>query len=192
MLEPMNFLAHALLSGGDGDVLMGNLMTDFLPPGLASFDNSGVQIGVERHYQIDHFMDSHPVVARSRARLFPFYRHYSAVLVDVFYDHLLAINWSHFHEKPLQDYSTWVYQELSARRELMPPRMNAVVPAMMSDNWLVSYAKPEGVRHALFRVQQRSKHAPDSVEAWNVFDVCKAEYEAEFLEFFPQIVAKCN
>ncbi len=184
----MNFLAHAFLSGHDGDVLMGNLMADFLTPTFPRVQNEGVRSGIERHYKIDRFMDSHPLVARSRARLFPFYRHYSAVLVDVFYDHLLAINWDKFSNVSLQEFSTWVYQEINARRELMPPRMQTVVPAMMSDNWLVSYANPGGVQHALWRVQQRSSHAPDSLEAWGKFDAQKSEYENDFLEFFPLIV----
>ncbi|BCM92001.1 acyl carrier protein phosphodiesterase [Abditibacteriota bacterium] len=188
----MNFLAHALLSGQDGDVLLGNLMADFLGPGVESPDNLLVQSGVERHYRIDHFMDSHPVVARSRARLFPFYRHYSAVLVDVFYDHLLAMNWELFCDRALTDFAAWVYAELDARREQMPPRMKSVVPAMMSDNWLVSYGKPEGVRYALSRVQHRSRHAPDADDAWATFDSEKPLYDAEFLEFFPLIMKMCE
>ncbi len=188
----MNFLAHALLSGQDGDILLGNLMADFLKPGVVLPDNLMVRSGIERHYKIDHFMDSHPFVARSRARLFPFYRHYSAVLVDVFYDYLLATNWAKFCERDLPDFAQWVYAELDARRDMMPPRMKGVVPSMMADNWLVSYAKPEGIRYALGRVQHRSRHAPSAAEAWDTFAAEKPLYEAEFLEFFPLIMQICE
>ncbi len=186
----MNFLAHALLSGDDGDLLLGNLMTDFLRPDPPFSAHPRVLAGVERHYAIDHFMDSHPVVARSRARLFPFYRHYSAVLVDVFYDHLLARNWGQFHAQTLPDFAGWVYAELGARRDQMPAPMQGVVPAMIADDWLCSYAHPDGVRYALNRVRRRSPRAPSGEDAWATFADGEGEYTAEFLEFFPQIVAR--
>ncbi|RYX85476.1 DUF479 domain-containing protein [bacterium] len=188
----MNFLAHALLSGQDGDVLLGNLMADFLGPGIDSPDDLRVQSGIERHYKIDHFMDSHPLVAQSRARLFPFYRHYSAVLVDVLYDHLLAINWERFCDRSLQDFAFWVYAELGARQHLMPARMKPIVPSMQADNWLVSYAESWGVRYALDRVHYRSRRAPTGEQAWETFAPQKALYEAEFLEFFPLIMKICE
>ena len=167
-------------------------MADFLGPGVETPDNLLVRSGIERHYKIDRFMDSHPLVARSRARLFPFYRHYSAVLVDVLYDHLLATNWEQFCERELPDFAGWVYAELEARRDEMPPKMKSVVPSMMANDWLVSYATPEGIRYALSRVQQRSRHAPEAADAWATFASEKALYEAEFLEFFPLILRMCE
>lgn len=167
-------------------------MADFLGPGVEIPDNLLVRSGIERHYKIDRFMDSHTLVAHSRHRLFPYYRHYSAVLVDVFYDHLLAINWDRFCDRKLPDFAQWVYAELRAREALMPPRMRSVVPSMMANDWLVSYAEPEGIRYALTRVQQRSRHAPDSSGAWDVFNSEKPLYEAEFLEFFPLIMQMCE
>lgn len=188
----MNFLAHALLSSFDGEILLGNLMADFLKPGVPVPSNERVRLGIQRHYSIDHFMDTHPLVARSRARLFPSYRHYSAVLVDVFYDHLLATNWEDFCEHPLPEFASWVYGELDVRHDLMPPRMLNVIPAMRKDNWLVSYAQPTGVRYALQRVHHRSPRAPEGDEAWEAFDQEKSLYEAEFLEFFPQVLKLCG
>jgi len=185
----VNFLAHALLSGTDGDILLGNLMADFLKPGTPIPDCEGVRRGIEWHYQIDRFMDSHPLVAQSRARLFGEHRHYSAVLVDLFYDHLLAIHWARFNEQPLEEFALDVYSELHAREEMMPPRMHEVVPAMIEGDWLVSYGKPEGVCYALSRVQRRASRGEGLMKSWDDFLNHKALYEAEFLEFMPQIVA---
>jgi len=184
----VNFLAHALLSGTDGDILLGNLMADFLKPGTPVPTCNGVQRGIEWHYKIDRFMDSHPVVAQSRARLFGEYRHYSAVLVDLFYDHLLAIHWAKFCEKPLQEYAVEVYKQLREREEMMPPRMREVVPAMMEGDWLVSYGTTEGICYALSRVQRRASRNQNIADSWDDFARDKALYEAEFLEFMPLIL----
>ena len=167
-------------------------MADFLKPGTPVPDCEGVRRGIAWHYAIDRFMDSHALVARSRARLFGNYRHYSAVLVDLFYDHLLATHWSNFCEQPLEEYAVGVYKQLRAREEMMSPRMREVVPAMIEGDWLVSYAHPEGIRYALSRVQRRASRSQNIADSWNDFARDKGLYEAEFLEFMPQIMALQN
>jgi len=184
----MNFLAHAFLSGGDGDILLGNLMADFLRPGIQIPDREGVKRGVAWHYQIDRFMDSHPIVARGRARLFPQHRHYSAVLVDLFYDHLLATSWSQWSETPLDEFAAWVYARLMERINGMPERMREVVPAMIEGDWLRAYAREDGIRYALTRIQRRASKGEGLGRAWDDFAASRSLYEAEFDEFMPQIL----
>lgn len=185
----MNFLAHCLLSGQDSQILIGNLMTDFLKPDFPTAFPEGVVRGIQWHYQIDRFMDSHPLVAQSRARLFPKYRHYGAVLVDLFYDHLLATHWDEFCEIALPDFAHWVYRELEKNQEFFPLRMREVIPLMIADDWLCAYATPDGVRYSLHRVELRARRALDLSGTWDEFCAQKSLYETEFCEFFPQIVA---
>jgi len=185
----MNFLAHAFLSGGDGDILLGNLMADFLRPGIQIPDRDGVRRGVAWHYQIDRFMDSHPLVARGRARLFPHHRHYSAVLVDLFYDHLLATNWNRWSQTPLEEFAAQVYGQLTQRINDMPERMREVVPAMIEGDWLRAYAREDGIRYALTRIQRRASKGEGLGRAWDDFAASRSLYEAEFDEFLPQILA---
>jgi acyl carrier protein phosphodiesterase len=184
----MNFLAHALLSGDDADILVGNLMTDFLKPGDAQPQNERIQHGIAWHYQIDRFMDSHSLVAQSRRRLFGDYRHYSAVLVDIFYDHLLAVNWKQFSDVPLEEFAQSTYAALALRREMFPPRMAVVMPHLVADNWLCAYARADGVLKALGRVQRRQTRGADLMASWASFEADKPQFKIEFTEFFPQIV----
>ena len=185
----MNFLAHALLSGGDGDILLGNLMADFLRPGTPIPDREGVKRGIAWHYQIDRFMDSHPLVARGRARLFPHYRHYSAVLIDLFYDHLLATSWNHWSQTPLEAFAAQTYGQLTQRLDDMPERMREVIPAMIEGDWLRAYAREDGIRYALTRIQRRASKGEGLGKAWGDFAASRSLYEAEFNEFMPQILA---
>jgi acyl carrier protein phosphodiesterase len=185
----MNFLAHCLLSGSDPQVLRGNMMADFLPPGydLAS-QAPGVRRGIEWHYRIDRFMDGHPLVAQGRRRLFPVHRHYAAVLLDVLYDHMLAEHWDTFSAVPLREFARWVYAEMEAGQKTLPPRLAERVPYMIRDDWLCSYARPDGMRAALSRVQMRARRSTDISRAWDDFCAQKSLYEAEFWAFFPQIL----
>lgn len=185
----MNFLAHAFLSGGDGDILLGNLMADFLRPGTPIPNRERVKQGVAWHYQIDRFMDSHPLVARSRARLFPQHRHYSAVLVDLFYDHLLATSWNQWSQTPLEQFAPQVYAQLTERLNDLPERMREVVPAMIEGDWLRSYAREDGIRYALTRIQRRASKGEGLGLSWDEFSAHRSLYQAEFDEFMPQILA---
>ena len=164
-------------------------MADFLKPGFAPQISPRVREGIEWHYKIDRFMDSHPLVAQSRARLFPKYRHYAAVLVDLFYDHLLATQWSQFSQVALPDFARGVYQNLEKNAEFFPPNMREVMPQMMADDWLCSYGTRDGMNYALYRVGLRSRRGPDLSGAFEEFSRQKSLYQAEFLEFFPQILA---
>jgi acyl carrier protein phosphodiesterase len=91
----MNFLAHLHLSGNNPNIMLGNFMGDFVK-GKSYRQQYEPEIikGIELHRSIDEFTDSHPVVTESKNRLRPTYRHYSGVIVDVFYDHFLAANWN--------------------------------------------------------------------------------------------------
>src|SRR5688572_23110697 len=109
----MNFLAHAYLSGDDEHVMAGNFFADFVKgkQALQAFD-TGIARGIALHRQIDSFTDTHAIVAESKKRLKPKYRHYAAVIVDVFYDHFLARNWNDYHHQPLEIYVRGVYATL--------------------------------------------------------------------------------
>lgn len=184
----MNFLAHCLLSGDDADILLGQLAADFLPAGADLEQwNTGVQRGIARHYQIDHFMDGHPLVARGRARFFPKYRHYSAVLMDVFYDHLLATHWEEFSGVSLDEFAPWVYSVLQTRRAECPPRLSVLIPHLIGDDWLRGYAGENGVLRALARLQKRGTRGVMLTQAWEDFGAQRMLFEAEFREFFPQV-----
>jgi acyl carrier protein phosphodiesterase len=106
----MNFLAHLYLSGNNDKIMVGNFMGDFVKgrSALEQFEPEIIR-GIELHRAIDEFTDSHAVVSASKDRLRPKYRHYSGVIVDVFYDHFLARNWSDYHDELLPDFADRAY-----------------------------------------------------------------------------------
>ena len=65
--------------------------------------------GVQGHYATDRFTDTHEIVKDSKAIFFPKYRHYSAVFVDIFFDHFLAVNWHKFSSVDYEDYLNGFY-----------------------------------------------------------------------------------
>ena len=146
----MNFLAHAYLSGKNKNILLGNFIGDFIKgrQALSEFDPAIIS-GVELHRAIDEFTDGHPIVHKSKDRLRATYRHYSAVIVDVFYDHFLAINWKQYHAEPLDKFVEETYQSIESFSPILPARFKRMFPYMRSGNWLAGYREVEGVHRAL-------------------------------------------
>lgn len=184
----MNFLAHLYLSGDRPGVMVGNFIGDFVKgrhvrgrfePDLAR--------GIELHRAIDEFTDGHPVVARSKKRLRPSFRHYSPVVADMFYDHFLAANWSDFHPRPLPEFAAGVYDLLKSYHEVLPPRVQSMLPYMVKGNWLVSYAEPAGIQRALSGMAARTPYESGMEKAGAALQADYPDFKNEFMEFFPEI-----
>ncbi len=112
----MNFLAHTALSGKDyNGILVGNFMADSIRGKLyreICFQPEIIK-GIQLHRKIDQFTDQHVMVKKSIKRLRHNYGRYASVIVDIFYDHLLAKNWKTYHDISLEDHSQKVYQTLT-------------------------------------------------------------------------------
>jgi acyl carrier protein phosphodiesterase len=108
----MNYLAHAYLSFNDPDILVGNMISDFVK-GKKKFDYPlRIQAGIMLHRIIDEFTDSHPATREAKEFFRPHYRLYSGAFIDVVFDHFLALNSNEFTETSLLNFSQQVYSFL--------------------------------------------------------------------------------
>jgi acyl carrier protein phosphodiesterase len=184
----MNFLAHLYLSGDDPEIMVGNFIGDFVR-GRNVYDqfNYNIALGIELHRQIDEFTDSHQIVLESKKRLRAKYRHYAPVIVDVFYDHFLARHWSSLHPLPLPDFATYAYAQLEKHKAFLPDRVVQMMPSMIQGNWLVNYAKTEGIHQALSGMSRRTPYESKMDEAAHDLEKYYQEFDKEFLLFFPEL-----
>lgn len=184
----MNFLAHAYLSGDDEKILLGNFIGDFIKGKQALSDlEARVAKGVELHRAIDEFTDNHDVVHRSKDRLRPKYRHYSGVIVDVFYDHFLAANWKTFHKQPLGVFAADTYQTIQRFSAALPERFKQLLPYMIRGNWLVNYAQISGIQRTLSGMASRTPYESKMDEATEDLRKHYDEFRNEFHLFFPEL-----
>lgn len=153
----MNFLAHALLAGEAPALIVGGVAGDWIKGNLPAGLPSDLARGVALHRSIDHFAESHPAFCRSRNRVSPARRRYAGVLVDVFYDHLLARNWSAMHGQPLQEYCESVYGMIRDRLNDLPASAHSALALMAKEDWLSSYAQIESIADVLLRMSRRAR-----------------------------------
>jgi acyl carrier protein phosphodiesterase len=184
----MNFLAHICLSGDNPKIMVGNFIGDFVKGrNLLEQFEPDIAKGIELHRTIDEFTDTHPVVAQSKNRLRPTYRHYAAVIVDMFYDHLLAKNWEHYHEEPLADFAERSYKTIEAFNAILPEPVKYMMLYMKRGNWLLNYAQLEGIERALTGMARRSKYESKMEFAVNDLRENYHLFTEEFNTFFPEL-----
>jgi len=115
-----------------------------------------MQVGILLHRRIDSFTDEHELFKTSSRRLYKNYSHYSRVIVDIYYDHFLARNWSQYSEESLSNFVGDFYQLVNFHYELLPPKFKHLTPHMISGNWLEGYAQFEGIESVLKGMDRRT------------------------------------
>ena len=190
----MNLLAHALLADGSDESILGNLVADFVRPADVERLPPGVRTGVLLHRHVDAFTDRHPVVQRSIARIGRDWGWFSGILIDVYYDHVLAAGWPEFEPTPLRTFVDHVHGVLIANEGQLPEPARGYVGRMVQADRLMSYADEAGIERALtglsLRIAERMPRSGVRLEAaMPALRAAHADLAADFREFFPQVRA---
>lgn len=183
----MNFLAHIYLSGENDHIKIGNFIADGIHGKNFDAFPIDVQKGIRLHREIDSFTDFHPIFRQSKHRLHERYGHYSGVIMDIFYDHFLAKNFSNYSKVPLKDFSENFYKVLDVNFSILTPRFQKILPILKEENWLLMYATIEGISHILYNMDRRTRLRSKmqfSVEELKSF---YSEFETEFTLFFAEM-----
>lgn len=183
----MNFLAHIYLSGNAPDIQLGGFIADAVKGKAYEQYNKNISNGILMHRRIDAFTDNHPVFKQSVERLKPHFGRYSGIVTDMFYDHFLAAQWHLFSSDTLSDFVHRFYVHLAANYLILPKRTRTIVPFCIFDNWLVSYATPEGIKKRFVSMDRRTEWRTGMSGAvehlLNDYD----DYENDFGVFFVDV-----
>ncbi len=188
----MNYLAHIYLSGDNDLVTIGNFIADGIKGSSYKNYPKDIQTGVLLHRNIDTFTDAHAVFRQSTKRLHEKYGHYSGIIVDILYDHFLAKNWSVYSDMALAIYVDKFYNSLEQHYEILPMRIQKLMPYMLTDNWLLNYESIEGISRVLSGMNRRTNNRSKMDKAVEDLELFYAEFEAEFTIFFDELIIFSN
>ena len=151
-----------------------------------------IQKGIILHREIDTFTDAHPIFRQSTKRLHANYHHYSGIIVDIFYDHFLAKNWSSYSDEALEDFTERFYQSLRDNYSFLNEKTQKITPYLIQQNWLMSYQTIEGIENVLQKMDNRMKR--NSIMRHSVAELRTfyAEFEEEFTAFFKELIVHSN
>ena len=183
----MNYLAHIYLSNEEEEITLGNFIADGVKGKKYVQFPLGIQQGILLHRAIDSFTDAHPIVRKSTKRLHKKYGHYSGVIVDILYDHFLAKNWTQYHSVPLHKYTENFYNLINSNFDRLTPRIQKMMPYMIEQNWLLSYASIDGIGKILDQMNRRTNNQSKMNLAVLELTTYYKEYEEEFTLFFEDL-----
>jgi acyl carrier protein phosphodiesterase len=186
----MNFLGHFFLAGDSTDLIVGNFIADHIKGKKYESYPDAIAEGILMHRSIDAYTDTHDSFRKSRKRLWPKYRLYSGVIVDMFYDHYLASNWSVYSEQHLEVFARNIYEIIAANWDLLPYESKYMFPFMRNGNWLVRYAETEGIHQSLSGMARRAKYHSKMEEAVHDLRLHYDLFQEEFNEFIADISEK--
>lgn len=181
----MNFLAHIFLSRNDTNIIIGNFIADFVKGKQLNDYSKEIVNGILIHREIDRFTDSHEIVKNSKSRLWDKYRHYSSVIVDIYYDHFLSKNWHDYSSEPLKTFTKRNYDELTGHSSDLPEGARRTLKYMKQTDWLYNYQFLSGIEMALNGMSRRTTFDSKMEFAIQELNQDYDKYEAEFNLFFP-------
>jgi acyl carrier protein phosphodiesterase len=184
----MNYLAHAVLSFGHSDILIGNMISDFVK-GRKKIDfPEAIQKGIQLHRLIDQFTDDHEVNRLARALFRPAYRLYAGAFVDVLYDHFLANDRSVFNkQRDLSVFTQQVYQQLNGSSTHLPSKFQNMLPYMQSQDWLYNYQFHSGLERSFEGLRRKALYIHETATAMKIFTDHNDELQQLYNAFFPQL-----
>lgn len=183
----MNYLAHAYLSFNQNEILVGNLISDFVK-GKKKFDYPiNIRKGIALHRAIDTFTDFHAATKEAKEVFRSHYRLYAGAFIDVVYDHFLANDEQEFNESSLFSFSQYVYDMLEQNKEWLPDHFQKMFHYMKLQNWLFYYRTRQGTEKSFGGLVRRSVYMKESDTACTLFEQHYQLLQACYRHFWPDV-----
>jgi acyl carrier protein phosphodiesterase len=184
----MNFLAHIFLSGSNTESMIGNFIADSVKGKEILAYSPAIQEGIQFHRFIDHYTDTHLVISEGKKILSPYFGKYNSVVMDIYMDHFLAKDWLIYSNVPLTAYADTIYKVLAKNKEILPERLQQMLPYMIKQDWLSNYAYFHGMEQVFKGMSRRASFVSHMEDAT---DILKLHYQAMqncFDHFFPDLM----
>ena len=188
----MNFLAHFHLAEPTDASRVGNLLGDFVkgtPDSLTDDFPAEVIRGIRMHRAMDRFTDGHAAFHEAKKLLAPKRRRFAGVVIDIFFDHFLALQWGKYSPQPLIEFISETYTILENHQDWLTPPLREILPRMKNEDWLGSYSTPDGIALTLRRVSQRRPRLDPIADCHLDFREHYDAFGKAFDHFYPEALA---
>ncbi len=183
----MNYLAHFHLAQAEPALVAGALLGDYIKGPLRGALPTDVERGITLHRKIDAFTDDYALNRRLHT-LFPAeYRRCSGIMLDVYFDHLLARNWRTYEHSSLAEFSSQVQANLHDYEQLLPPAAKQFKQRLVQHDLLARYAQAATIDKTLQHIGTKLRAPNPLAGAMQYLSARDAELEAVFTAFYPAL-----
>jgi acyl carrier protein phosphodiesterase len=184
----MNLLAHAWLSFGRAEILVGNMISDYVKGKSKYSYPPEVQKGIALHRAIDAYTDKHEATTAAKQYFKNAYHLYAGAFVDIIYDHYLANDTEQFATSEAHEiFCQKTYIQLSQYATVMPEKFSSMLPYMQAQNWLYHYRYKAGIQKSFEGLVRRAAYLQDSEKAFGIFNEHYAALQDCYNHFFPSL-----
>ena len=184
----MNFLAHLLLAGDDEGLRLGAMLGDFI---RGHVENSCIpnaaRRGVRLHRHIDQFIDSLTEVAQLREQFEPPFRRYSGIIIDLAFDHELAVHWEEYATVTLELFDRDVREMLARHQAILPEDLLALMRYADRRGLFAAYCDKAEIIFSLQGIGRRLSRPNPLHRVADIWNDVKPALGQAFTTVFPQV-----
>lgn len=180
-------LLQIYLAGGRKEMIVGDFIAAVKTIKDTSLYPKEIQDGFTLYQTINDFAEVDPAVLESRKRLNPKYSKYSLSIIEFFYDHFLAANWSSYSSTSLEKFSMDIYKTLLEHQKMLPYKAKYFLPRMIRGNWLQKFKTVGGVHQVINQMDIKSTKLTHIVSAFEDLISDYTEFQQDFQDFLPRL-----
>lgn len=166
----MNYLAHAYFSFNHSEVLVGNMISDFVKGKQQFLYPPNIQKGIQLHRAIDNFTDTHNTIKQAKELFKPQIGLYAGAFVDIALDYFLANDKNIFpSDNQLNSFAQNVYETLNTNHIHLPENFATILPFMQQHNWLYFYKDASGIAKSFSGTTRRASYINPTHTAFDIF-----------------------
>jgi acyl carrier protein phosphodiesterase len=184
----MNFLAHLCLASGDSGLMLGGLFGDFVRGNRAlKAYPKPVREGIRLHRYIDKTTDQSAPVKALRNKFPREFRRYAGIIIDLAFDHELALNWWRYMPGSLERFDVEVRDLLRDNAEMIPEKLVQFMRYADRHSLFAAYRDVDVTLYALAGLGTRLSRANPLHRVSEIWPQMAPEFHSSFKVFFPQI-----
>ena len=186
----MNFLAHLHLARPDRGSQVGAILGDFVrgtPEVLARTLPADIVDGIRLHRAIDRWTDTHPAFLDAKTLLPTDQRRFAGITLDLIFDHFLSRDWATFSDVLLPSFCEQSYDLLEKSHQHLPRDLQALLPRMRRENWLLAYRTEPDLERSLLRTSHRRPYLAPLAHVFPSFQQNRAALHRHFLDLYPDL-----
>lgn len=187
----MNYLAHFHLAQSEPALIAGALLGDYVKGPLKGNLPADVERGIVLHRKIDAFTDDYALTQQLHA-LFPAeFRRCSGIMLDLYFDHLLARNWLDYETEPLTQFASRVKAHLDDYEQLLPAAAKGFKQRLQQYDLLSRYARPATIDRTLQHIAGKLRAPNPLANAMQYLSARDVELGEVFTVFYPALQEYC-
>lgn len=168
--------------------MLGGLFGDFVR-GRRALRNypEPIRQGIVLHRYIDRCTDHSSVVKKLR-RSFPReFRRYAGIIIDMAFDHELAVNWWRYMPGSLERFDVEIRDLLRDNTDLMPEGLNGFMRYADQHGLFTAYREEDVTLFALAGVGTRLSRPNPLHRVTEIWPEFAPQFKQAFRQFFPEI-----